>query len=76
MSNTQRISSFENSFQLSLKNSTNYKKKLRALYTKEKPKESKLKVEWACKLQALKGLILEEYPNTVFTSDYRTILKK
>lgn len=75
------IRTWENSYQATLGNVTEYKKRLRELSTWDKPLVPKSKdpfghwKEWACKKISLQNLILEEYPNTVFTIDNRTIIK-
>ena len=81
MKTGQMIRTWENAYLVSLGNINSYKRRLRELLTWSKPlcKKTNDKYghwsEWVCKIQALKGLIEEQYPNTVFTLDNKTILK-
>lgn len=82
MTNKSIIQTWENCYKVTLGNVTKYKKRLRELSTWDKPttpiKEDKEGYwsEWASKKVALRGLICEQYPNTLFTVDDRTILRK
>lgn len=81
MTNRDLIQTWENAFSVSLADVAKYKKRLRELSTWAKPTVKKsedkagLWVEWAAKKAALRGLICEQYPNTIFTTDDRTILR-
>ena len=76
------FNTWSNCFELTLGNVEMYKTRLRELLTWNKPTVSKKDdkhgkwTEWAAKVSALKGLIEEQYPNTVYTLDNKVILRK
>lgn len=81
-SRSESIDIWTNAYVLTLGNAKNYKKRLRELYTWNKPLNDMDNDpngnwnEWSNKISALKDLIEEEYPNTVYTMDNKVILKK